>query len=645
MKLRQLGLSALAMLAAAPASAAGGRGATLVAEPFQGKKVSIDGLLREWPGDMTALDETLEGSSGGDPRAAAQVGYDDKQLYLALKIVDADIVRTPAAGANEDHATLIVAFPKPSGGFTQHAVDVFPGNPGKVGGAVKLRGAVVSGAKVIEAPAKGGLEVEAAIPWSAFPEAARVRVGLRAAVQYVDVDGGRVQAKLSTAPQSAAAALPALRLAGEDGLATSLLKDKGLSETPVREAYGNVAGDGFVERVAQYGQYLTIVGPTYRGGTEFYFGELGVPEAGLRSLALQDLDGDGRDEVVLVKRAGDSDKHRESLSVLKLDADGAPTLVFAHEIAIATSEGRVQNAWSFVKADKGLAIEIAQDKASGFEPGSYREPTPGDMPSALLPWQSVISRRFAWDGSSFKPAGDKTGKPKIAPAERGASPRAPSGPPAPPPPRPPTADELLDRVYALYRKDRGVKEKKPVFDFVTDVAADNAPERVLVHDRDVVVFGKGYLGGAKYAFLTIGVKEGKDVLDVGARDLTGDGKAEIVVRGALHAKASKELGGDTVTRHALFVYQATDAGVRRIFAAETGRSLGDRHVLGSVRFVPAERGVSIELRAGRAIGFTEKTYPFPPDTTAAGGLEPLLLPWGDKRQQRYGYADGAYAAR
>ncbi|MGC4087004.1 MAG: hypothetical protein QM756_03705 [Polyangiaceae bacterium] len=75
----------------------------------------------------------------------------------------------------------------------------------------------------------------------------------------------------------------------------------------------------------------------------------------------------------------------------------------------------------------------------------------------------------------------------------------------------------------------------------------------------------------------------------------------------------------------------------RVFAAETGRSLGKNQVLGAVAFEPGGKGgVRIELRPGRALGWTESSYPFPQDTTTAGGLEPLLLPWtGGKRSYRF----------
>jgi hypothetical protein len=200
---------------------------------------------------------------------------------------------------------------------------------------------------------------------------------------------------------------------------------------------------------------------------------------------------------------------------------------------------------------------------------------------------------------------------------------------------------MQDRLYALYRKERKVGAKSPRFDFVTDVAGDGQMERVLVHGSDVVVFGKGYRGGTSYAYITVGVADAKDILHVTSRDLNGDGKAEIIVRGVLHAKASKELGGDVVTRHALFVYGVTDSGVARVFAAETGRSLGDSSILGAVAF-SGER--AIELRPARAVGWTEKTYPFPADSSAAGGLEPLLLPWSGSAR-RYVWNGNAFVSR
>ncbi|HYP89714.1 MAG TPA: hypothetical protein VEQ59_16215, partial [Polyangiaceae bacterium] len=622
-------LLALSCLLGGAHSLAAGR--TISAEPVDDVKIRIDGDLREWPNKMTDLGDTLEGkTAAGDPRVAATVAYDENSLYVVLKVFDRQLVRTAAGGDKEDHATLFLSFPK---GQT-YALDLFPGQPGKVAGAVKIKGSAVNGAKIVEAPTDKGLAVEAQIPWSAFSEAARTRVGLRATITYTDVDGGSVKAVIGTSSARSGKAMPPLLLSNEQGLEESIIRAKGLSANPARDAYGNVSGDGMVERVAVWGGNLVIIGPHFKAGKEFYFADLGIPDAGqVQRLELLDFDADGHDEIVVQKRVGSSDKYREVLTVLKVDKNEQPFLAFAHEVGIKTKDGEIKNRVKLSRA----GIEIAQGESEGFEPGSFSEVQPGDMGATLLPWESVGSRTFTWKGKGFEASGETAFTPKggVAPAAKKPKARASDEPAAPPPPRPPTSSELLDRVYALYKRERGVSGK-PSFDFVTDVAGDTGPERVLIHGKDMVVFGKGFREGQSYAFISVGVADPKDILDATARDLTGDGKAEIIVRAVLHAKASKALGGDTVDRHALMIYSVQGDGLVRIFGAETGRALGKAQIIGAVSFTPASRGFDIELRPSRAVGWTEQSYPFPPDTTTAGGLEPLLLPWtGGSRKYQY----------
>jgi len=619
-------------------------GRLIVAEPMQGEKVRIDGDLREWPNKMTELGDAISGTPNGDPRAAVTIGYDETSLYVVLKIFDKHIVRTAAAGPNEDHATLLLAFPH-GHDFTTYEVELYPGNPGKTAGVVKLKGSALGSAKIVEAPSDGGLHVEAQIPWSTFPEAAKIRVGLRAAVTYSDADSGSVSAIIGTASGRSGRALPPLLLEAEEGLESQLLRPKGLS-VPSREVYGNVSGDPMFERVAVFGDSLAILGAHYRGGKEFYFADLGVKDPSMVTrLELVDFDGDGHDEIVIQKRIGASDRYREILTVTKVGSDDTPFQAFAQEVGIKTPEGHIENRVSL----KNGAIEVSQGTSEGFDPGTYAESQPSDMGPALLPWESVGSRTFKWQGKGFEKTDETAFSPKAASGDKPAKghkkshrARASDEPPPPPPPRAPTSDELLDRVYALYKKDRSVGKGKPSFDFVTDVAGDRGPERVLIHGKDLVVFGKGFRNGLSYAFITIGVTDPKDIVDATARDITGDGKAEIIVRAVLHAKASKALGGDLVERRALMIYGIKDDALVRVFAAETSRAVGDNQVLGAVAFEPGKRGLDIELRPSRALGWTEKSYPFPADTTTAGGLEPLLLPWGDPGKRTYHWNGSAF---
>src|SRR5882724_516673 len=400
--------AAVSLLLLALPAWAGGR--MLTAEPMEGEKIRIDGDLREWPNKMTELGDTLSGSGGGDPRAAVTLGYDESSLYVVLKIFDKRIVGTAAAGPNEDHATLVLAFPH-GREFNTYELEMYPGNPGKVAGAVKLHGSSVSGAKIVEAPSDGGLDVEAQIPWSAFPDAARVRVGLRAAVTYTDADSASsISGIIGTASGKSGRALPPLLLESEEGLESQLLRPKNIVNAS-REAYGNVSGDGMYERVAVFGDSLAIVGAHYRGGKEFYFADLGVKDGNMVTrLELVDFDGDGRDEIVIQKRIGASDKYREVVTVTKVGSDDTPFQAFAQEVGIRTPDGKIENKVSF----RNGAIEVSQGQADGFDPATYAEVTPSDMGSALLPWESVGSRTFKWQGKGFQQTSETPFAPKSA---------------------------------------------------------------------------------------------------------------------------------------------------------------------------------------------------------------------------------------
>ncbi|MBN2194721.1 MAG: hypothetical protein JW751_18040 [Polyangiaceae bacterium] len=630
--MRRFALGLAAALALNVSVVAAGR--PLPADALDPKKVRIDGVLKEWPAGAIKLNEKVQGSSSA--RVTAFIGYDDSSLYLALDARDTSFVRTSAFGKGEDHAVFTIAVPSRAGGSQRYELGLFAGQPGKSAGQVKLGGSRISGATVVEAPNATGYTVEAKIPWSALPAAAKVRVGLRGTVKYVDASqSGRIAGVLASGDESP------IFITAEQSLYENLIDPKGLDLKPGREAYGNVAGDGMLERVAVYGGYLVIVGPHYQKGTSFYFKDLVVPDPSyVRRLEVRDMNGDGTDEIVIQLRTG-KDTYREILEILEVQKNGAAERVFTHEVAIVTDEGRIQNEVKLGGTGTGATITISQGTDDGFTKDRFREPPHEGMASALLPWDTVKSRTIGWDGSAYAVKKETEQKPRALGAGGKVEKGAPGGVPSPPPPRPPSADELMDKVYALYRKERGLGHSKPRFDFVTDVAGSSELERVLVHDKEVLVFGKEFLGGASYTYIAIGVKSGADVLDVTARDLTGDGKAEVIVRGLLHAKGGEELEDEEVNRQVLFVYQVKDSGISRIFGAELGRVMGDHRILGALSFAPAARGFDLVLHPGRAVGWTQKNYPFSEESGPNNGLEPLMLPWS-RGIRRYTFSGTAY---
>jgi hypothetical protein len=598
-------------------------------------KLRVDGMLRDWRAEMVSLERVLKGRKGEGAEVEVAIAYDDNNLYVALDAKDDALVRSARPADGEDHLVVRLGFPTEKGGYTAHEVRLYPGQPGKLPGAALVDGRALSTAKVVEAANAEGYQLEAAIPWSAFPEASRIRVGIRAAAEYVDASApGRIRKAVATTAGKGPKEWPPLLTEPEQGLYTGIIRENGLPSLPARSLLGNVAGDARLEQVAIYGKYLTITGAGYREGKQFYFGDLLIRDASaVDRLELQDFDGDGHSEVLIVRRIGAEEQYRTVLQVFKIGADDSPVVAFTHEIGVTSSRGQVLNQVKVEAASGGARLVIAQGKSSGYEQSSYDQATPSDMESALLPWSTIGSRTFAWKGDALAEVSTTTWKPKAKAGGAAPAVAAVQGPAAPPPPRPPTADELLDQVYSLYRKDRKVGASKPRFDFVTDVASDLKNERVLVHDKDIVVFGKGFLDGAAYTYTTIGVARPEDIRAVTARDLTGDGKAEILVQAVLHAKGSEELKGVEVERSAFVIYAVINNRLTRVFAAETGRSMDGQMVLANIAFTPDSRGgVELSFGPGRALGWTEKSYPFPQDTTATGGLLPLPLPWSGQRR-------------
>jgi hypothetical protein len=634
-----LGLGTLSSLAA--------EGVMITADSAADVKVRLDGVPSELPGAWSTLNLTKSGKRANKASAQVALAYDDENLYVAMRIEDSKIVRTAAAGPGDDHATLYLAFPVGRGRYRTHVVDLFPGDPGKLPGVVMLGGQRPNGAQLVEAPEAGGLTFEAKIPWKTFPEAGRTRIGLRAGVQWTDaVTPSRIASVTATTPGKEGKELPALLTEPEQALFDGLIRAQSLPTEPSREIFADLAGDSLLERVALYDHFLTVVGPHFRGGKEFVVADLQVQDAGkVRRLQAADFDGDGHEEVVTVVRIGSEDHYRDVVEVLRMDSDNTLKPVFLHEVGLATASGTVNNDVQIGKSGSHAILTIAQGSADGVEQEGYSEPKPSDMDSALLPWDKVGSLSFGWQGGHLvkvseteqTPKSKGTAKRDRVHEQRTEGHHAAPSVASPPAPRAPSTDEMQEQVYALYRKDRHVKKGKPRFDFVTDVAGDTVNERVLVHDRDIVCFGKNFHDGNTYVYTSIGVASADDILDMTARDLTGDGKAEIIVLAALHGKAGKELDDVDVDRSVMYVYQISESGIHRIFAAETGRMLNDKLVLTGIRFVPQPVGTAIEMIAGRAVGFTAKSYPFPSESEGNGGVEPIVLPWskGTARSYRF----------
>jgi hypothetical protein len=620
-----LGLVAGALLLPAVAQAAPGKhGSSSGLRPLWAglapEDVVIDGMPREWAGDWRLLDQPISGSRTGELQARVLLATSKDSLFLAADIQgDAQI-------GDGDRIELLVGFP----GGSSRTILLYPGVPGKSRAKATIGGGLVRGAKVVEAPVSNGYTLEAQIPWSALPESKTLQIGLRGAVFVHDAERSQGETVVGSAPTRDWESLPAISTQPELELSHGLLLDKGMWQPPAYNLLGNLHGDPLKERVLVYGRYLAVLGPHYRGGSEYYYRDLGVDadQGELPSCELQDLSGDGRSDIVLRKRVRQGDSSIDVIEVLTFQSSEAPETAFAQEVAVKTPQGSFENAVRL----GARRIVIEAGKSNGSAAHAFRMPFRTDADPPLLPWGAVASQSYALSGNKFVKSDESK--------RSGASGEEPPAPTPQVGPSSPSAGAGAggDAVLAQYRKEHGASGA-PRFKLSANLLGDAKPEHVVLQDRDLVVYGPGFRDGLGYAVVTLPFASPDDVSSVKTRDLTGKGPSEILVEGVMRAQAPAEAGGGEVARKVLLVYQLTDASLRRVFGAELERSMGPNKVSGNVDFAAGE----IVLRPGRAAGFTEKTYPFPQEVAASGGIEPLLLPWSGAKPVHYRWDGSRFA--
>jgi len=597
------------------------------------RPVKLDGVINEWPALTKAL-VVAKGATKATLKISLQ--YDETKLYVGADVTDASFQ------PGKDHVSLVFAVPNPGGSYTSYDLGFYAGKPGETEGTVRYgsRGGV-GGAKIVEAPEANGYSFEAVVPWSAVPELKTTRVGVHGLAAYVDGDG-----VVATGPGDAQHPRDMVWIPSEPELSLieQLLTPKGLTKrAPDVELVADLTGDGVRERVAVWESYLTICGTSYLGGTGFFFRDL---QGQLVKLEARDVSGRGKADVLVRRKQSVGDAEREYLEVLSaMNATDEPRVTFSHEIAVRQSEHRIDNAVHLARGE----IEVTVEPTTTWDALSYKEPIAGgDVESILFPWGGVKTQVYKFDGTKFTKAKEVTQRESFpGGGGGGATPASPAAarPAEPPTPKVGKGGDLSAQLLEQYRKDRGVgADVAPAADLRVHVAGDGRPERVVLLGKDVVVFGPGFKGGTAYAFLTLSqFADPGDIKELTARDLTGDGAADLVIRGVRHVTAD----GGSVDVEVMFVYQVKTDSIARVFGIETAREQGGKRVQGLVQFIPAAGGKSFDILSGpgRATGWTQKTYPWNQDTPGSGQLEPLLLPWGGVSSVRYGWNGSAFASK
>ena len=425
-------------------------------------------------------------------------------------------------------------------------------------------------------------------------------------------------------------------MAPEVSLGSGLLRKRNIQSAPVQNLLANVVGDELLERVLVYERYLVILGPGYRDGAQYYFRDLGSNAAKGEMLAfdVKDVTGDGRKDIVLRRKVKGSEGTVEVMEILSYHPGGeTPEAVFAQELKLDIGGGHVTNTAKLNGWGGKTRIVVDAGTTDGIDGTRFERISNTGANPVLPPWGAVAAQTYEFRGASFVVVDEKSQAPKVrsvaasssgdsgSTTNKGRSWEMKKG-----------AD--VGKVYAHYKKQRNVRGRAR-FDLTADVDEGRETERIVVHGRDLVVFGSGFKGGRGFAAVELAsFEKAGDVKKVSTRDVTGDGKDEIVVRGLIRSPMPDDLGGGDMRREVVMIYKLAGGQFDRVFAAELARHIGSKRVEAKMAFVGKK---AIQLKPGRAVGYDEGTYPWRQKMAPEGDFEPLLLPWGGVEKVKLTY--------
>jgi Carbohydrate family 9 binding domain-like len=363
-----------------------------------GEKVNFDGLLGEWRDLAGASLEVVERSSykGADDFSVTVKSFHDKdKLYLAITAVDDTFLRSGAGTVGEDRVELWF------GGKAPLRVSVLPDNLKGIAQELKVNGKVVK-------PGRGGVEalesystkenawmLEVSIPWGALSEDARPWERIPFCVAAFDGDKkGKLDAVAASCElrKGEPLRLGALVKNEEVILLDALLAQLGRGREEIsNEFYADVAGDSAVDRVLVVGTSVAVVGLGLGANHFTHYGlDLKSP-ADIKEVSLLDVDGDGKQNLIVsaVEYDNSGARSQDIVRVFSMQGELYKPF-FGHEIAGAQREGSMRSVIEWKKAKKGYELNISQAQTGDLSATTYvdfdAKVSDKDYQEILLPW-------------------------------------------------------------------------------------------------------------------------------------------------------------------------------------------------------------------------------------------------------------------
>jgi hypothetical protein len=170
-------------------------------------------------------------------------------------------------------------------------------------------------------------------------------------------------------------------------------------------------------------------------------------------------------------------------------------------------------------------------------------------------------------------------------------------------------------------------------DLLADVDGEPGLERVMAGGTVIAVIG------AELSYIALPVQKAKDVLDVRAIDLAGEGRSSLLAR-----YVERGNGG---SREVLVIWNMNaDGSFNRTFAHEISKQLGKNRLTNRWELVPKKppkgkkkaAGYELVIQVGDVVGFTQETW----GETPAEDMQPILLPWDETKREVWRFRGDEY---